>query len=68
MLVLKGVHMRTENNRNVIIGNGEGGKFLAWQAYRRFGSNVTVLQNAGQLLSNEDTDVAAERNWCGDGR
>jgi len=47
--------MRTENDGNVIIGSGEGGKVLAWQ-------------NAGQVLSNEDPDVAAERNWCGDGR
>ena len=43
----------------IVIGDGYVGLEFS-QAYRRFGSNVTVLQNAGQLLSNEDPDVAAE--------
>ena len=51
----------------IVIGGGYVGPEFS-QAYRRFGSTVTALQNAGQLLSNEDPDVASERNWCGDGR
>ena len=43
----------------IVIGGGYVGLEFS-QAYRRFGSNVTVLQSAGQLLSNEDPDVAAE--------
>src|SRR5215469_6980025 len=43
----------------IVIGGGYVGLEFS-QAYRRFGSNVTVLQNAGQLLSNEDPDVAAD--------
>src|SRR5207244_541056 len=30
------------------------------QAYRRFGSRVTIIQQASQLLSQEDPDVSAE--------
>src|SRR6185312_7176074 len=30
------------------------------QAYRRFGSQVTVIEPGPQLMSREDTDVAAE--------
>jgi len=43
----------------IVIGGGYVGLEFA-QAYRRFGSKVTVLQNGPQLLSNQDPDVAAE--------
>jgi pyruvate/2-oxoglutarate dehydrogenase complex dihydrolipoamide dehydrogenase (E3) component len=43
----------------IVIGGGYVGLEFA-QAYRRFGSKVTILHNGSQLLSNEDPDVAAE--------
>ncbi|HXJ39126.1 MAG TPA: mercuric reductase [Bryobacteraceae bacterium] len=43
----------------IVIGGGYVGLEFA-QAYRRFGSQVTILQQAPQLLANEDPDVAAE--------
>ena len=43
----------------IVIGGGYVGLEFA-QAYRRFGSKVTVLHNTSQLLPNEDHDVADE--------
>ncbi|MBV8550981.1 MAG: FAD-dependent oxidoreductase [Acidobacteriaceae bacterium] len=43
----------------IVIGGGYVGLEFA-QAYRRFGSRVTVLQQAPQLLAHQDPDVAAE--------
>jgi len=43
----------------IIIGGGYVGLEFA-QAYRRFGSRVTILQEGPHLLSAEDPDVAAE--------
>ena len=43
----------------IVIGGGYVGLEFA-QAYRRFGSRVTILQHGPQLLANEDPDVAAE--------
>jgi pyruvate/2-oxoglutarate dehydrogenase complex dihydrolipoamide dehydrogenase (E3) component len=43
----------------IVIGGGYIGLEFA-QAYRRFGSKVTILQHAPQLLPNADPDVAAE--------
>jgi pyruvate/2-oxoglutarate dehydrogenase complex dihydrolipoamide dehydrogenase (E3) component len=43
----------------IVIGGGYVGLEFA-QAYRRFGSKVTILQNGPQLLPNEDPDVASE--------
>jgi pyruvate/2-oxoglutarate dehydrogenase complex dihydrolipoamide dehydrogenase (E3) component len=43
----------------IVIGGGYVGLEFA-QAYRRFGSKVTILQSGLQLLSGEDPDVAAE--------
>lgn len=43
----------------VVIGGGYVGLELA-QAYRRFGSKVTILHLEAQLLSREDPDVVAE--------
>jgi pyruvate/2-oxoglutarate dehydrogenase complex dihydrolipoamide dehydrogenase (E3) component len=43
----------------VVIGGGYVGLEFA-QAYRRFGSRVTVIQNGPQLLTGQDPDVAAE--------
>ncbi|MDP9416716.1 MAG: mercuric reductase [Actinomycetota bacterium] len=43
--------------RLVIVGGGYIGVEFA-QMYRRFGSDVTILQGAGQLLAAEDEDVA----------
>ncbi len=43
----------------VVLGGGYVGLEFA-QAYRRFGSRVTVIEHGGQLLDREDPDVAAE--------
>jgi pyruvate/2-oxoglutarate dehydrogenase complex dihydrolipoamide dehydrogenase (E3) component len=43
----------------IVLGGGYTGLELA-QAYRRFGSQVTVIEPGPQLMSREDTDVAAE--------
>lgn len=43
----------------VVIGGGYVGLEFA-QAYRRFGSRVTILQSGPQLLEREDADVAEE--------
>jgi pyruvate/2-oxoglutarate dehydrogenase complex dihydrolipoamide dehydrogenase (E3) component len=43
----------------VVLGGGYVGLEFA-QAYRRFGSRVTIIQHGPQLLGREDPDVAAE--------
>jgi pyruvate/2-oxoglutarate dehydrogenase complex dihydrolipoamide dehydrogenase (E3) component len=43
----------------IVLGGGYVGLELA-QAYRRFGSRVTVIQSGPQLMTREDPDVAAE--------
>ena len=43
----------------IVLGGGYVGLELA-QAYRRFGSRVTVVEQGRQLVSREDPDVAAE--------
>src|ERR1700736_1444704 len=43
----------------IVLGGGYVGLELA-QAYRRFGSRVTVIQSGPQLLRREDPDVADE--------
>jgi pyruvate/2-oxoglutarate dehydrogenase complex dihydrolipoamide dehydrogenase (E3) component len=43
----------------IVIGGGYIGLEFA-QAYRRFGSKVTILQRGPQLIPNEDHDVAEE--------
>jgi pyruvate/2-oxoglutarate dehydrogenase complex dihydrolipoamide dehydrogenase (E3) component len=43
----------------VVIGGGYAGLELA-QAYRRFGSEVTVIETGPQLMRREDHDVALE--------
>ena len=45
-------------DRLVVIGGGYVGLELA-QAYRRFGSRVTILEAGSQLAGREDPDVAA---------
>jgi pyruvate/2-oxoglutarate dehydrogenase complex dihydrolipoamide dehydrogenase (E3) component len=45
----------------LVLGGGYVGLEFA-QMYRRFGSAVTVVQRAKQLLPNEDVDVAEEVN------
>src|SRR5882724_9284068 len=42
----------------IVLGGGYVGLEFA-QAYRRFGSRVTILERGPQLLANEDLDVAA---------
>jgi pyruvate/2-oxoglutarate dehydrogenase complex dihydrolipoamide dehydrogenase (E3) component len=43
----------------IVIGGGYSGLELA-QAYRRFGSKVTVIESGPQLLAREDNDVSQE--------
>src|SRR5262252_7574767 len=43
----------------IVIGGGYSGLELA-QAYRRFGSDVTIIESGPQLLAREDVDVAQE--------
>jgi pyruvate/2-oxoglutarate dehydrogenase complex dihydrolipoamide dehydrogenase (E3) component len=43
----------------IVLGGGYVGLELA-QAYRRFGSRVTVIQNGPRLMAGEDHDVADE--------
>src|SRR6202040_3464655 len=43
----------------IVLGGGYVGLELA-QAYRRFGSRVTVIEAGPQLMSREDPDVAVE--------
>jgi pyruvate/2-oxoglutarate dehydrogenase complex dihydrolipoamide dehydrogenase (E3) component len=43
----------------IVIGGGYSGLELA-QAYRRFGSDVTVIESGAQLLAREDIDVSRE--------
>jgi pyruvate/2-oxoglutarate dehydrogenase complex dihydrolipoamide dehydrogenase (E3) component len=43
----------------IVLGGGYIGLELA-QAYRRFGSRVTIIQSGPQLMSREDSDVADE--------
>jgi pyruvate/2-oxoglutarate dehydrogenase complex dihydrolipoamide dehydrogenase (E3) component len=43
----------------IVLGGGYVGLEMA-QAYRRFGSRVTVVETGPQLMSREDTDVAHE--------
>ncbi|MDR6293453.1 pyruvate/2-oxoglutarate dehydrogenase complex dihydrolipoamide dehydrogenase (E3) component [Inquilinus ginsengisoli] len=43
----------------VVLGGGYVGLEMA-QAYRRFGSQVTVIESGPQLMSREDPDVAQE--------
>jgi len=43
----------------IVLGGGYVGLELA-QAYRRFGSRVTVIEHGPQLVSREDSDVANE--------
>ena len=42
----------------IIIGGGYIGCEFS-QVYRRFGSDVTIIQRSGQLMPNEDEDVAS---------
>jgi len=43
----------------IVIGGGYSGLEMA-QAYRRFGSDVTIIESGPQLLSREDIDVSQE--------
>jgi len=43
----------------IVIGGGYVGLEFA-QAYRRFGSQVTLIEHGSQLLANQDPDVAEE--------
>jgi len=43
----------------IVIGGGYSGLEFA-QAYRRFGSNVTIVESGAQLMGREDSDVSQE--------
>jgi pyruvate/2-oxoglutarate dehydrogenase complex dihydrolipoamide dehydrogenase (E3) component len=43
----------------IVIGGGYSGLELA-QAYRRFGSDVTIIESGPQLMGREDVDVSQE--------
>jgi pyruvate/2-oxoglutarate dehydrogenase complex dihydrolipoamide dehydrogenase (E3) component len=43
----------------IVIGGGYSGLELA-QAYRRFGSDVTIIESGPQLMAREDVDVSQE--------
>ena len=43
----------------MILGGGYIGLEFG-QIFRRFGSRVTIIQSAGQLLTHEDPDIAEE--------
>src|ERR1022692_1991890 len=43
----------------IVIGGGYVGLEFA-QAYRRFGSSVTILQRSARLLIDEDPDISEE--------
>jgi pyruvate/2-oxoglutarate dehydrogenase complex dihydrolipoamide dehydrogenase (E3) component len=43
----------------IVLGGGYIGVEMA-QAYRRFGSRVTIIEPGYQLMSREDADVATE--------
>jgi pyruvate/2-oxoglutarate dehydrogenase complex dihydrolipoamide dehydrogenase (E3) component len=43
----------------IVLGGGYIGVEIA-QAYRRFGSRVTIIEPASQILSREDSDIAEE--------
>jgi pyruvate/2-oxoglutarate dehydrogenase complex dihydrolipoamide dehydrogenase (E3) component len=47
----------------IVLGGGYVGVELA-QAYRRFGSEVTVVEPSPQLMSREDADVAEAMQRC----
>ena len=50
----------------IVIGGGYSGLELA-QAYRRFGSDVTIVESGPQLMGREDIDVSQEmRRILGD--
>ena len=50
----------------IVVGGGYSGLELA-QAYRRFGSDVTVIEAGPQILAREDIDVAQEvRRFLGE--
>jgi pyruvate/2-oxoglutarate dehydrogenase complex dihydrolipoamide dehydrogenase (E3) component len=50
----------------IVLGGGYVGLELA-QAYRRFGSRVTIIEQGRQLMGREDPDVAAEvQSFLGD--
>ena len=50
----------------IVIGGGYAGLEMA-QAYRRFGSDVTIIHSGPQLMSREDSDVSQEmRRVLGD--
>lgn len=50
----------------IVIGGGYSGLEFA-QAYRRFGSNVTIVESGPQLMGREDIDVSQEmRRILGD--
>ena len=50
----------------IVLGGGYVGLEFG-QMFRRFGSKVTIVQSAGQILPKEDEDVATELQKCLEG-
>lgn len=51
------LELREIPNKLIVIGSGYIGLELG-QMYSRFGSEVTIVEKAGQIMSNEDEDIA----------
>jgi pyruvate/2-oxoglutarate dehydrogenase complex dihydrolipoamide dehydrogenase (E3) component len=56
---IEGLELDYAPSHLVVLGSGYVGLELA-QAYRRFGSRVTVIETGPQLMTREDPDVADE--------
>jgi pyruvate/2-oxoglutarate dehydrogenase complex dihydrolipoamide dehydrogenase (E3) component len=56
---IEALELDTLPSHLIVLGGGYTGLEMA-QAYRRFGSQVTIIERGPQLMSREDPDIAAE--------
>ncbi|MGH8256058.1 MAG: FAD-dependent oxidoreductase [Steroidobacteraceae bacterium] len=56
---IEALELETLPSHLIVFGGGYTGLEMA-QAYRRFGSQVTIIEPGLQLMSREDSDIAAE--------